>query len=175
MSKINWEQKYKTLKKTFLNTIDTAFRTGFEQGYAQAQKEAQWQQMASMMQQTPEMGGTQEAQQGMGGDQQTLDQQMPQDPQQLSAEQRLLTQKAEELEQLLGKAEDIYSKKAEKSMLNLSGMFNKFNKNLTHLQKQNIVGQEKMVREILDKWKRQKKELEGDYDKAINAGRIKLE
>lgn len=168
MSKINWEQKYKTLKKTFLNTIDTAFRTGFEQGYAQAQREAQGAQAASMMPQADASGEYPEMQQGVGMDQQSLEQQMPQE----EGAQPALTQKIGELEQVLGKAEDIYSKKAQKSMLNLSGVFNK---NLTHLQKQNIVGQEKMVREILDKWKRQKKELEGDYDKAINTGKIKLE
>lgn len=168
MSKINWEQKYKTLKKTFLNTIDTAFRTGFEQGYAQAQREAQGAQAANMMLQADASGEPPAMQQGVGMDQRSLEQQMPQE----EGAQPALTQKIGELEQVLGKAEDIYSKKAQKSMLNLSGVFNK---NLTHLQKQNIVGQEKMVREILDKWKRQKKELEGDYDKAINTGKIKLE
>lgn len=181
MSKINWEQKYKTLKKNFMDTIDIAFRIGFEQGYLQAQRELQ-DQMADLKQQMAGLmaQGTQnvQSQQNDTQSQSLLEQTLPQstsspgqDESNMSSSE--LYSKIMQLEEVLNKSEDdIYEQKAKKSMLNLQSMFNK---NLSHTQKRNLVGQEKMIRDILEKWKKQKKALSEDFSAVVSTGKIKLE
>lgn len=176
MSGINWEQKYKTLKKNFISAIDIAYRNGFEQGYEQATRDQFLQQ-----QQQQQMMAQQQAQQQMQGLPPELQQQMqaggPQDQnnvvdmlrqqvlqnqgQQLEDEQSI-SSKIDELDEVLNKTE-----KAEKLKNSILGIAKMFNKNLNYQQKRNLVGQEKMVQDIIEKWKKQKENAIDDFSEEI--------
>lgn len=198
MAKVNWEQKYKALKKILIESLDLAFRQGFEEGFRQAQKEQQdmaaQQGMMGMQQgnmpQQPDIGQLRDlmAQQGvdipqdeeayqqmlgasgLGGEEQAQAMELAQ--QQEEGRKGGIPEKVNELQDLLNKKEKMTVKKARPNMYEFSRALNR---RLSHVQQQGVVGQEKLVRNILDKWKREKKDTESYLDTTLKTGKIKLE
>lgn len=193
MNKLTLEEKYKLLKHNFLYMLDLAYRSGFEQGYSYAQQEFY---KSQIQQQTKPQEHTQNKLDGISN---LLNSDIPNNSfsnkidhllelledtdNGIDNKQGIFTDDVlkssndnnVDFNTPLDKAENtenVYTRKLKQSLNRLRQMFGK---NLNHEQKRSLVGQEKMIRDIIDKWKKQKEELEIKIQQDLQSNKINLE
>lgn len=185
MSEINWKSKYTELKSKYMNSVDAAFRLGIEQGIQQSQMQQMQDQQA---QQQAQQGQEQQGQEQQGQPGEEAPQQGQEQPASEHPQGSELDQHISQLEGMLGKSEltsedmakikksladlkfDIEMKKSDlavrgiaKSLAPKPFTFNKVAQhNLTPTAKQAVVGQHKIVSDIMSAWESQEASLSKD-------------
>lgn len=192
MNKLTLEEKYKLLKHNFLYMLDLAYRSGFEQGYTYAQNE--FYKLQIQQQNKPQ----EPLQDKLGGISNLLNSGITDNvfndkidhllelledtnngvdnKHSATTSGDVLKNNSESYDLPLDKAEttkwDVYTRKLKQSLNRLRQMFGK---NLSHEQKRSLVGQEKMIRDIIEKWKNQKEELEIKIQQDLKSNKVNLE